>query len=216
MCTYPIKIPWVLTNLFEVLQGVLDRDSPITSQVEGRIILVLLFFTISFSISYQLELWLIFLSWQSPNNIWLKHCLNQVKDGMDLNEVGVRLASKGASLARGAAAGLPEAILLLASLLFASLWIAQRNFTPGIFARSFSLKIAGGVSASLPEELLLLLFKIKKCENKEKFDSQLKICHFLSVFMIIPKWNMVHFFHRLESILETFRQTSEWPLPKDW
>ena len=110
MCTYPIKIPLVLTNLFEVLQGVLDRDSPITSQVEGRIILVLLFL-----------ICIIFLSWPSPNNIWLKHCLNQVKDGMDLNEVGVRLASKGASLARGATAGLPEAFLLLASLLFASL-----------------------------------------------------------------------------------------------
>jgi len=67
----------------EVLQGVLDRDSPITSQVEGRIILV--------------------------------------KDGMDLNEVGVSLTSKGESLARGATAGLPEAFLLLASLLFASL-----------------------------------------------------------------------------------------------
>ena len=30
----------VVTNLFQVLQGVLDRDSPISAQVEGRIILV--------------------------------------------------------------------------------------------------------------------------------------------------------------------------------
>ena len=29
--------------MFQVLQGVLDRDSPITAQVEGRIILVCLF-----------------------------------------------------------------------------------------------------------------------------------------------------------------------------
>jgi len=81
----------------EVLQGVLDRDSPITAQVEGRIILV--------------------------------------KDGMDLNEVGANLASQGASLAsqgvnlvsqgtslaRGLTSGLPEALLLLASFLLASL-----------------------------------------------------------------------------------------------
>jgi len=74
----------------EVLQGVLDRDSPITAQVDGRIILV--------------------------------------KDGMDLNEVGVNqasqgasLASQGTSLARGLTSGLPEALLLLASFLLASL-----------------------------------------------------------------------------------------------
>jgi len=70
----------------EVLQGVLDRDSPITAQVEGRIILV--------------------------------------KDGMDLNEIGVSLASQGANMAsQGASQGanLAEGFLLLVSLLLASL-----------------------------------------------------------------------------------------------
>lgn len=70
-------------RLLQVLQGVLDRDSPITAQVEGRIILV--------------------------------------KDGMNLNEVGVNLETQGTSLASGLASGLPEALLLLASVLLASL-----------------------------------------------------------------------------------------------
>ena len=73
------------------------------------------------------KLRLMLLSLPSYDNIQ-QHYLKQVKDGMDLNEAGVNQASQGASLAtqraslaRGLASGLPEALLLLASFLLASL-----------------------------------------------------------------------------------------------
>jgi len=62
----------------EVLQGVLDRDSPITAQVEGRIILV--------------------------------------KEGMDLKEAEV-----GLGMGSSQSAGIAEGLLIVASLIVASL-----------------------------------------------------------------------------------------------